>query len=152
MASFRLNISNNIRNIINRFRDLPERTRSATIMATDEAADIAYRHAAPLAPNPEQVRVTIENTSDGARANVYSDDLVNYIVSEGWGLYGPRQRKYPIVPRTKRALRWEEEGRVVFAKRVMHPGAPGNRWMERAAESADQEILDVYRRRVGGAI
>lgn len=49
-------------------------------------------------------------------------------VEDGTGLWGPRRAKYEIKP--KRPGGWlrfrdQKTGDVIFAKRVMHPGSPG---------------------------
>ena len=49
-------------------------------------------------------------------------------VEYGTGLFGPKRRKYPILPRKPGGvLHWvNEHGEHVFARKVMHPGSPGN--------------------------
>ena len=50
-------------------------------------------------------------------------------VEHGTGLWGPRHARYEIRPKRPDGwLRWidPDTGEPVFAKRVMHPGSPGN--------------------------
>jgi len=53
-------------------------------------------------------------------------------VEYGTGLWGPKHSKYLILPRTPGGvLRFiGRDGQVVFARRVMHPGSPGNHMLE----------------------
>lgn len=57
-------------------------------------------------------------------------------IEHGWGLWGPSHSKYLIKPkRAGGSLRWKdrETGQWVYAKSVMHPGAPGAHMMQAAA-------------------
>lgn len=71
---------------------------------------------------------------EGWKAIVRTDvDYAPY-VEWGTGLYGPEHRKYLILPtKPGGTLRWESGGQVHFAKRVWHPGSPGQHMMSSAA-------------------
>jgi Bacteriophage HK97-gp10, putative tail-component len=61
----------------------------------------------------------------GAETEIEYAPYVEY----GTGLWGPRHAKYEIKPKRPDGwLRWIDPvtGDPVFAKRVMHPGSPGN--------------------------
>ena len=64
-------------------------------------------------------------------------------VEHGTGLWGPKHAKYLIVPKRPDGwLRWidPDTGNPVFAKRVMHPGSPGNHMFEIGVAIAEQEF------------
>jgi phage gpG-like protein len=52
---------------------------------------------------------------------------------------------WPIVPRRKKALRFTVGGKVVFARRVMHPGLKARPWLSTAAEESRAEIIEEFR-------
>lgn len=64
------------------------------------------------------------------RARVYSDDPVVRYLEKGTGIFGPRGRR--ITPTTKKALRFELGGQVVFAKSVA--GMRAQPFMKRSLE------------------
>ena len=62
-------------------------------------------------------------------------DYAAYI-EHGWGLWGPSHSRYLIKPKKAGgSLRWKdrETGQWVYAKSVMHPGAPGAHMLAIAA-------------------
>lgn len=64
-------------------------------------------------------------------------------VEWGTGLWGPLHAKYPIVPKNPDGwLRWIDPhtGMPVFAKRVMHPGSPGNHMVAIAVNLTEHEL------------
>jgi hypothetical protein len=64
-------------------------------------------------------------------------------VDEGWGLWGPRHAKYEIRPRLPGGwLHWQdrETGEHIFARKVMHPGAPGQHMTAIAAAMTEHEV------------
>jgi Bacteriophage HK97-gp10, putative tail-component len=64
-------------------------------------------------------------------------------VEHGTGLYGPRHAKYEIRPKNPDGwLRWIDRvtGEPVFAKRVMHPGSPGNHMFAIGAALTEHEF------------
>lgn len=61
----------------------------------------------------------------------YADDI-----ERGWGLWGPKHAKYLIKPKKPGGmLRWRdrETGQWIYARKVEHPGAPGQHMMAVAA-------------------
>lgn len=63
-------------------------------------------------------------------------------VEYGTGLWGPRHAKYEIKPKDPSGfLRWIDPrtGKEVFAKRVMHPGSPGQHMIQIAGEVTEFE-------------
>jgi hypothetical protein len=60
-------------------------------------------------------------------------------VEYGTGLWGPRHAKYPIEAKGGGMLRWVDPktGGEVFARRVMHPGSPGQHMVAIAAEMTE---------------
>lgn len=74
-----------------------------------------------------------------------SETEVDYApyVEEGTGLWGPSGAKYEIKPRTPTGvLSWidRETGKRIFAKRVMHPGSPGQHMFAIGAAMAEHEF------------
>lgn len=65
-------------------------------------------------------------------------------VEHGTGLWGPRHAKYPITAKGGGFLRWidPKSGKEVFARRVMHPGSPGQHMIAIAAEVVEHEVDD----------
>lgn len=70
---------------------------------------------------------------DSVGATVYHSGVETHVeyapyVEHGTGLWGPRHAKYEIKPKTPGGtLAWPDRhtGKMIFAKRVMHPGSPG---------------------------
>lgn len=64
-------------------------------------------------------------------------------VEHGTGLWGPRHAKYEIKPKRPDGwLRWLDPvtGDPIFAKRVMHPGSPGNHMFAFGAAITEHEL------------
>ena len=59
-------------------------------------------------------------------------------------------RPHVIRPRRARALRFEVEGRTVFAMYVRHPGFRGRFFVRRSVEAVMREIPDLFAREVFG--
>ncbi|WP_273845401.1 hypothetical protein [Rubrobacter calidifluminis] len=77
-------------------------------------------------------------TPDGARGVVFSEDKVAAILEYG-------SRPHTIRPRPpKKALRFEVDGKTVFAKVVRHPGTRAYRWLQRAGYSSERAIESAY--------
>ena len=75
-------------------------------------------------------------------AKVSTDvDYAPYVES-GTGLYGPKGRKYPIVPKHAEFLAWRDPrtGQWIRAKKVMHPGSPGQHMVAIACDVLEHEI------------
>lgn len=62
-------------------------------------------------------------------------------VEYGTGLWGPRHAPYPITAKDGGFLRWidPKTGKEVFARRVMHPGSPGQHMVAIAADVVEAE-------------
>jgi hypothetical protein len=73
-----------------------------------------------------------------------ADTNVDYavFVENGTGLWGPHRAKYEIVPKNPNGwLRFvASDGRVIFAKRVMHPGSPGAHMFARGVVKFEAEF------------
>lgn len=81
----------------------------------------------------------------GYRSEVRNDISYAAYVEHGTGVYGPRHRPYVIEPRTPGGvLAWRDPktGRWVHAKRVLHPGSPGNHMLALAAHVVEAETDD----------
>lgn len=61
-------------------------------------------------------------------------------VEHGTGLWGPKHAKYEIKPKGGGFLKFiGSDGNEVFARRVMHPGSPGQHMVAIAAEVTEHE-------------
>lgn len=79
----------------------------------------------------------------GYRVTIANDVEYAQWVESGTGLYGPEHRPYVIVPKDPQGtLAWRDpkSGRMVFAKKVMHPGSPGNHMLAIAAHVVEFEV------------
>lgn len=77
------------------------------------------------------------------RTTVANDIEYAVWVENGTGLYGPEHRPYVIVPKDPMGtLAWRDPktGKMIFAKRVMHPGSPGNHMLAIAAHVLEYEL------------
>jgi hypothetical protein len=84
-----------------------------------------------------RLRTTVYES--GAETNL---DYAPY-VEHGTGLHGPRRRMYQIRPKNPNGwLSWihPETGERIFAKRVLHPGSPGNHMFEYGAHITEHEF------------
>ncbi|WP_288190263.1 hypothetical protein [uncultured Veillonella sp.] len=61
-------------------------------------------------------------------------------------------KPHTIVPRERKALRWPDGGKFVFAKRVQHPGTKADKFLVAALRSKKAAIDDVFVRRTGLAL
>lgn len=97
--------------------DLCRKTvNQATIDAPVDTGFLRAQHGMTVKPMRTQVKGTVFN-----RAKYATD------VHDGTGPHIIRARK-------KKALRFESDGKVVFARSVRHPGTRGNPWLLNAAE------------------
>lgn len=93
-----------------------------------------------------QTPVHPASTADGrtgVAAEIRNDVRYAAFVEYGTGKWGPQHRPYPIVPKTPGGtLAWRDphSGRWVHAKKVMHPGSPGNHMVALAAHVVEAEI------------
>lgn len=62
-------------------------------------------------------------------------DIVKFL-EYGTGLYGPKKKKYTIVPKDKKALRWKSGAgdRFTFATKVEHPGIKARKFVNGVME------------------
>lgn len=73
------------------------------------------------------------------------ETIVKYApyVEYGTGIYGPKHAPYVILPKHGKVLAWRDPktGRMVFARKVIHPGSPGNHMLAigGAATEADMQ-------------
>jgi phage gpG-like protein len=58
-------------------------------------------------------------------------------------------RPHAIFPLRARRLRFQTGGRVVFSRRVQHPGAPPRPWLGPALQEQSQQIVDLFRSFLG---
>lgn len=63
-----------------------------------------------------------DKTRKGSTIYLAHGTKVGGYLEEGTGKYGPTGRPYVIVPKNKKALRFNVGGSTVFASKVIHPG------------------------------
>ena len=72
-------------------------------------------------------------------------------VHEPTGTHGSRADRYPIRPKRKKALRWASNGQLHFARLVMHPGSPADRFLYEAADRSKTRITAIFTRHIEAA-
>lgn len=150
MADIRVRTSGEVNHVIGHIKGLPQRLQYAIIEGTAEATDILYRHAYSTirkrtGETARTIQKSVRPTTRGAHGEVWSDSLV----AEGLDKGVP---PHDIVARPGGSLRFEKGGRIIFAKRVHHPGYAGDRWVARSAEAADEEVARLYNSRIERAL
>lgn len=84
-----------------------------------------------------------KNGLPAASSGVFTEVEYAPYVEHGTGLWGPKHAKYVIEPKNPDGwLRWTDPhtGLPVFAKRVLHPGSPGNHMVAIAANVTEHEL------------
>jgi hypothetical protein len=87
----------------------------------------------------------VHRVNPGYQGKVATDVRYAPDVEYGTGLWGPSHAKYLIEPKRPGGfLRWRDPhtGRYVYAKRVMHPGSPGQHMLEIGASVVRGEADD----------
>ena len=97
------------------------------------------------------------NLERSIRSYQSQDGLTGYVlISRAWAAYGvyvhQGYKPFTIVPRNKKALRWVDGSKFVFAKRVRHPGYKGDPFLFNALEAKRKYIDMVFENRVEAAI
>lgn len=93
------------------------------------------------------------------RAGIANDYKYAPFVEYGTGVFGPMHRPYVITPKKAPFLAWRDPvtGQWIRAKKVLHPGSPGNHMVAIAAAVTEAEtdagplmqgILDRWANRV----
>ncbi|MET0604405.1 MAG: HK97 gp10 family phage protein [Baekduia sp.] len=93
------------------------------------------------------------------RSGIANDYKYAPFVEYGTGLFGPRHRAYVITPKKAPFLAWRDPvtGQWIRARKVLHPGSPGNHMVAIAAAVVEAEtdagplmqvILDRWAREV----
>lgn len=79
----------------------------------------------------------------GYRSGIANDVEYAKWVESGTGIYGPEHRPYVIVPKDPNGvLAWRDPktGKWIHAKKVIHPGSPGNHMLALAAHVVEAEV------------
>jgi hypothetical protein len=96
-------------------------------------------------------KVRVIRTSSGNRLILSNSKKYALAQEYGSGLHatrGPRA-KYPIPAKRGKFLRFVLNGRVVFRRKVMHPGVPATRWLFQKTEAAGAHEWNQLKRRLG---
>lgn len=88
------------------------------------------------------VKVEMRDGDKAMSQEVRNDTSYAQDVEEGTGLYGPKKAPYVILPKKPGGvLHWiGKDGKSVFARRVLHPGSPGQHMLAIAANVTDAEL------------
>lgn len=74
-------------------------------------------------------------------------------VHEGTGIHGPKKKTYEIKPKNKKALKFRTKaGKIVFAKKVIHPGIKGNPFFKKAFKDVKPKAIKLVKMRYGEKI
>ena len=84
----------------------------------------------------------VEDTPRGATAHVGTSDRVARMLNDG-------TRAHRIVATNAKALRFEVNGRTVFAKSVNHPGISPTDWLDRSGAISLSPIERAFEDEVG---
>lgn len=87
------------------------------------------------------------NVEGGFAGGVKAGKIAGYL-NDGTGLWGPKRAKYPIVPVRAAFLVFMWNGRLVFAKKVMHPGVKPRKFMQNAQVLADRFLEEDFAHRL----
>lgn len=118
--------------------ELPGTVRDAVDMAHDEAVREIPKRTGRTAST---IRTSSHRIPRGAVGSVYSTDEIAYYLEVG-------TREHVIRPRHRKALRFEVDGRVVFARMVHHPGTRAYRWLEKTQYATSSPISELFERKV----
>ena len=130
-------IKHNLDDVLSAFWNLVERSVSLAERIIREAARRAEELIRERAPRRTGRLIrSIGSTIEGTRALV--GVKVDYARFLEWGT-----RPHEIRPRHARALRFVIRGRVIFAKRVWHPGIRPRLFVLSAAEALRAELDDL---------
>jgi HK97 gp10 family phage protein len=86
----------------------------------------------------------ISSVVEGGSATIYAKAPYSAYVEFG-------TRPHPILPKRAKALRFEVDGEVVFARRVHHPGTQPQPFLFQAVYEAIPDLVDGLRRLVEGS-
>ena len=130
-------IKHNLDDVLSAFWNLVEKSVSLAERIIREAARRAEELIRERAPRRTGRLVrSVSSTIEGNRALV--GVRVDYARFLEWGT-----RPHEIRPRHARALRFVIRGRVIFAKRVWHPGVRPRFFVLSAAEALRAELDDL---------
>ena len=111
-----------------------------------ETLTFLQREAAALTPRSgrsqgrpataDQWETEVVRSGNTVRGRLYNRSLVIRYLDEG-------TRPHPILPRRARVLRFHAQGRVVFARRVQHPGTPALNLLARLRERGQSEVRRI---------
>ncbi len=118
--------------------------RRALLKAGELVRNIAYDEA-PKRTTDLARSIVVEDASALGEPAVRVAPTTDYAdhVHEGTGLWGPKQAKFVIAAKNKKALRFQGKGGPVMRKKVMHPGQPPDRFLERAFNKAEPQVADI---------
>jgi len=132
-----LNCEHNADEVIAELQPIPEELTKAMREGTDEAAQALQRQIAEIMLRRAggvywEINSEVQPSSDGASATIVT----------------PHSKPHLIVPKDKKALRFEIEGREIFAKYVNHPGSKPLDWATEVETTFPPEFRRIYAERV----
>lgn len=98
----------------------------------------------PVEVGEETVKTAVRATEPYSAATEYGSATRGEANAPG----KKTRRKYPIVPKTRKALRWKEGGKEVFAAKVMHPGVRPQPYMRPALDSIEPVAAEMIKKKI----
>lgn len=98
----------------------------------------------PVETTEESVKTAVRSTEPYAAATEYGSATRGEASAPG----KKTRKKYPIVPKRRKALRWKEGGKEVFASKVMHPGVRPQPHMRPAGDAIEPEAPSMISKKI----
>lgn len=137
-----------VRELIFDLRAFPDKVREGVINRLSQIAyDSAQKGAGRHVVTGALFQSVFNRPSPGGRTVGHDRQRAPHA---RWVIQG--SRPHVILPSKKKALRWPDGGKFVFAKKVNHPGYEGDPYMDRAAADALAQFNAILNEEIGRAI
>lgn len=134
----------NLKDVLGSYLAAQEESRKAREDEIQKLAQRLERVARQEAPKGRtgalrrSIKSEVRHSQDGSRVRLRADAPYAKFVIHG-------TRPHIILPRVAKVLRFEVADRIVFAKRVHHPGTQPNPFGERALQAAEPDFRDTMK-------